>query len=175
VEGEDPAGILFFIESLKHNKNLLSLNVANNKLDEPIGKEFRHCLEKNTTIIDFEFGFNQFKLEDVRKIQEYLRRNKALYDKNHLIEWEERKTMRDENEALHKMYLQQNTVQEQHRMEEEAREIRTKEIDAMWKKMMDDQKIERERMIFQLAEAAQMRLQRNKKGRKGKKGKKSKK
>ena len=68
VEGDDPAGILFFIESLKNNTHLLSLNVANNKLDEGIGKEFRYCLEKNHTIIDFEFGFNQFKLEDVRKI-----------------------------------------------------------------------------------------------------------
>jgi len=126
---------------------LLSLNVANNKLNEKIGTEFRHCLEKNTTIIDFEFGFNQFRLEDVRKIQEYLRRNKAMYDANNLREWEERKSMRDENEALHKMYLKQNTVQEQHRMEEEAREIRTKEIDAMWKKLMEDEKIERDRMI----------------------------
>jgi len=83
----------------------------------------------------------------VRKIQEYLRRNKAMYDANNLREWEERKSMRDENEALHKMYLKQNTVQEQHRMEEEAREIRTKEIDAMWKKLMEDEKIERDRMI----------------------------
>ncbi len=66
-DGEDLAGIVQFINALQHNKSLISLNLANNKLEEPIDKEIRSMLEVNTTIIDFEFGFNSFRLPEVRK------------------------------------------------------------------------------------------------------------
>ena len=64
-DGEDLAGIVQFINALQHNKSLTSLNLANNKLEEPIDKEIRSMLEVNTTIIDFEFGFNMFRLQEV--------------------------------------------------------------------------------------------------------------
>jgi len=65
-DGEDLAGIVQFINALQHNKSLTSLNLANNKLEEPIDKEIRSMLEVNSTIIDFEFGFNMFRLQEVR-------------------------------------------------------------------------------------------------------------
>lgn len=52
-----------------------------------------------------------------------------MYDTERTREWTERKSMRDENEALSSMYLKQQTAAEQLRMEEEARELRSKEID----------------------------------------------
>ena len=64
-DGEDLAGIVQFINALQHNKSLTSLNLANNKLEEPIDKEIRSMLEVNSTIIDFEFGFNMFRLQEV--------------------------------------------------------------------------------------------------------------
>ena len=33
-DGDDTSGLIFFIEALKENKTLMSLNVANNKLDD---------------------------------------------------------------------------------------------------------------------------------------------
>ena len=57
-DGDDDTGLRFFIEQLKHNKSLLSLNVANNRLDEGIGKAFAEALAVNHSLIDFEFGFN---------------------------------------------------------------------------------------------------------------------
>jgi hypothetical protein len=57
-----------FIEGLRVNQSLLSLNVSNNQLGPEIGQQFRACLEKNHTLIDFEFGNNAFRLDDVRKI-----------------------------------------------------------------------------------------------------------
>lgn len=66
-------------------------------MDEECGSLFEEATRKNTTLIDFEFGFNNFKLEDVRKIQENLKRNKALYDAERLKEWKERKLMNDED------------------------------------------------------------------------------
>ena len=57
--------MIIFIEALKQNQSLISLNVGNNKLDGDLGKEFKHCLEVNKTLIDFEFGFNNFLLKDV--------------------------------------------------------------------------------------------------------------
>jgi hypothetical protein len=44
---------------------MISLNLANNKLEEPIDKEIRMMLEINTSIIDLEFGFNMFRLPEV--------------------------------------------------------------------------------------------------------------
>lgn len=99
-DNEDTKGMIILCEALKKNKSLISLNIANNKLDAEIGKEFKSVLEVNETLIDFEFGFNQFHLKEVRIIQEYLRRNKAKYDAARLREWKERKFMRGEDEAL---------------------------------------------------------------------------
>merc|ERR1712060_403356 len=93
------------------------------------------CLKINETLIDFEFGGNNFRLEDIRKIQDLLRRNKAKYDEDRLREWRERKQMSAEDTQLQKLYLEQDTRQEQVRMEEEAKDSRSREIDRIWKAM----------------------------------------
>lgn len=53
------------IASLEHNTTLLSLNLANNKLEGPIGSAMKAMLDKNHTLIDLEVGFNSFSLADV--------------------------------------------------------------------------------------------------------------
>jgi hypothetical protein len=60
----------------------------------------------------------------VRKIQDNLKRNKAMYDEERLREWRERKLMYDEDVRLKTLYLQEQSRKEQMRMEEEARELR---------------------------------------------------
>ena len=63
---EDTRGVQFyFIDALRTNKTLIALNVANNQLDESLGKDFKDMLEVNTTLIDFEISFNMFHLTDV--------------------------------------------------------------------------------------------------------------
>ena len=44
------------------------MNLANNNMDEKCGELFEEATRVNETLIDFEFGFNNFRLEDVRKI-----------------------------------------------------------------------------------------------------------
>lgn len=171
-DNTDSSGIMRFIDGLRVNNALLSLNVSNNQLGPEIGQQFRICLEKNHCLIDFEFANNSFKLEDVRKIQDYLRRNREKYEKARLAEWRERNTMREECDELEKYYLEEYTEEEQERMEEEAKDLREREIDEQWKKYMAEERIERENMMIQLAEAAAMRGARGKKkGKKGGKGK----
>jgi Ran GTPase-activating protein (RanGAP) involved in mRNA processing and transport len=104
-DGDDTSGLFAFIEALKSNKTLLSLNMANNRLDEGIGKAFEEALAVNYSLIDFEFGFNQFSVDTIRQLQFYLRRNKAIYDENQLREWNERRFMRGEDSALQQKYL----------------------------------------------------------------------
>jgi hypothetical protein len=65
-DGEDNLGITELVLGLQSNKSLLSLNLANNKLEAPIGAAIRAMLEINTTLIDLEVGFNLFALADVR-------------------------------------------------------------------------------------------------------------
>jgi hypothetical protein len=46
-------------------------------------------------------------LVQVRKIQDNLKRNKAMYDEERLREWRERKLMYDEDVRLKTLYLQE--------------------------------------------------------------------
>ena len=94
-------GVCDLAESLCHNNTLLSLNLANNMMDAGCAKKFRECIMSNFTLIDFDFSMNdKIELEDSRAIQDYLRRNKAMYDAERLKEWKERKLMRAEDEKL---------------------------------------------------------------------------
>ena len=170
---EDTSGVQhYLIDGLRSNTTLLSLNVANNQLDDTLGRDFKDALEVNETLIDLEIGFNNFQLTEIREIQRLLLRNNKAYDENRLREWKERKLMLEEDEKLHGLYLKQETAQEQGRMEEEARDHRTKEIDATWKKYLAEAKNEKEQLILQLMEAAQLRSTGKKKGKRGGKKKK---
>ncbi len=121
-------------------------------------------------MIDFEFGNNNFKLEDVRKIQEHLIRNRNAFDKARLEEWRERKQMRGELESLEKLYLKQQTAEQEKQMEEDNRMLKEREIEENWKKYVAEQRIEKEQVITMLEDAAGMRGKKGK-GKRGKGGK----
>lgn len=133
--------------ALQDNKSLLSLNLANNKLEQPIGYAIRKLLETNFTLIDLEIGFNNFALGDVREIQKALKRNKEMYDAERLKEWKERKLMRDEDERLHALYLKEQSKKEEVRMETETKELREAQIEEKWKKYLIESAIEKEMQI----------------------------
>jgi hypothetical protein len=109
---------------MQMNKTLLSLNLANCQMDERCGAKWMETTRINWDLIDFEFGFNKFTLEQVRTIQDNLRRNKRKYDEDRLREWRERKLMNEEDIRLKNLYLEEQARKEQERMEEEARELR---------------------------------------------------
>jgi hypothetical protein len=79
-DGQDFKGIYELVEFLDHNTTLLSLNLANNQMDEECGRMFREKMETNLTLIDFDFSMNNFSPSDSRAIQDYLVRNKAIFD-----------------------------------------------------------------------------------------------
>lgn len=76
--------LFHFIDSMQKNKTLLSLNLANCQMDESCGKKWVSTTQVNSDLIDFEFGFNKFTLEQIRSIQDNLRRNKRMYDEARL-------------------------------------------------------------------------------------------
>jgi hypothetical protein len=139
-------------------------------MDEEIGRMFREKMETNYTLIDFDFSMNNFSQADSRAIQDCLIRNKKLYDEARLKEWNERKLMREDDEKMKELCLQEQSKKEQSRMEEEAREIREAELNEKWKKYMLENEIEKQQLIQQLQEAAILRQSKGKK----KKGKKKK-
>ena len=65
-DGDENLGLIDLISALETNKSLISLNLGNNKLEQPVGVHIRSMLERNTTLIDLEIGFNNFTLADVR-------------------------------------------------------------------------------------------------------------
>jgi hypothetical protein len=144
-------------------------------MDERCGAKWMDTTRINWDLIDFEFGFNKFTLEQARTIQDNLRRNKRKYDEDRLREWRERKLMNDEDIRLKNLYLEEQAMKEQERMEEEARELREHEIDEQWRKHLLDSEIEKQQLIQQLEEAAKMRAEKGKKKKKGGMGGKKKK
>ena len=121
----------------------------------------------NQDLIDFEFGFNKFSLEQIRTIQDNLRRNKRKHDEDRLREWRERKLMNDEDVRLKNLFMEEQSRKQQELMEEEARELREHEIDEQWRKHLLDSDIEKQQLIQQLEEAAKMRAEKGKKKKKG--------
>ena len=93
---------------------------------------FAEKLQNNFTLIDLDFSSNNFTMEDSRQIQEYLKRNKAIFDAERVKEWKERKFMRGEDENLRKLYMGENANKLQDIIEEEAREIREAELNEKW-------------------------------------------
>jgi len=174
-EGEDVSGLPDLLKALEGNTCLLSLNLANNKLENAIGGQIRRMLDRNHTIIDLEIGFNNFTLEDTYAIQNSLIRNKAMYDAERLKEWRERKLMKNEDERLHALYLKEQSKHEEKRMENETRELREAQIDAKFKKYLQDSAVEKEMVIQQLVELAEIRGSKGKKKKRGGGGKKKKK
>ena len=86
-------------------------------------------------------------MEQIRTIQDNLRRNKKKYDEDRLREWRERKLMQDEDVRLKELYIQEQAMKELERMEEEDRENREAEIDEQWRKHLLDSEIEKQQLI----------------------------
>lgn len=107
IEGGDTTGVIEMFKFLHVNTTLLSLNLANNGMNEICGDELNQALAKNDTLIDLDYAMNTFNLEDSREIQDKLKKNKAKYDEERVREWKERKAMRYEDEKLKEMFLQQ--------------------------------------------------------------------
>ena len=68
VDGNDPSGVTIFIEFMLYNKTLISLNIANNSLNENNWNDLNDKLAKNDTIIDLDYSMNQINLDDSREI-----------------------------------------------------------------------------------------------------------
>jgi len=63
------SGVANMMDFLDHNTTLLSLNLANNQIDQKCGAIFVEKLKNNFTLIDFDFSRNKdIKLEDSRQI-----------------------------------------------------------------------------------------------------------
>jgi hypothetical protein len=54
--GDDQWGLYDLAEFLPKNTTLLSLNLANNQIDEKSGAIFKEKLDQNDTLIDFDFS-----------------------------------------------------------------------------------------------------------------------
>ena len=61
-DSNDTVGMYEFIDFLSYNKTLLSLNIANNQLDEKIGEMFKDKLLTNDTLISLDFSRNDFTM-----------------------------------------------------------------------------------------------------------------
>ena len=96
---QDNAGVEAIAQMLKVNKTLLTLNLGNTGISEEGGNYLVDAMEQNTTLISLEITDNGLSVLQIRKIQEYLNRNKKAYDDERLREFKERKMMNEEDAA----------------------------------------------------------------------------
>jgi len=95
---KDKSGIVSIAEGIKKNRCLIALNLSNCGLDNDCGIILAEAMRENNIIVDFDYRGNDFSLEIIREINESLRRNKEIYDQERLLEWNERKYARKEDE-----------------------------------------------------------------------------
>lgn len=109
-------------------------------------------------------------LEQVRTIQENLKRNKAAYDGERFKEWKERKRMAEEERQIRILVTVEQKDEMMKEEAEMARIAREKARDAAWQEFLMEAELEKQRLIQRLEEAAKMRKNKPKKrGRRGKK------
>ena len=60
--------------------------------------------------------------------------NKKKLDAERLLEWRERKLMKENDEQLQALYLREHAKGEEVRMEQETKELREHQIEERWKK-----------------------------------------
>ena len=152
-----------FSDCLLTNKSLLHLNLANNGMNEECGERFVTNTGINTTLICFEFGFNQFLLEHTRTIQENLKRNKKAYDEERFKEWKERKRMNEEETTMKILVLSEQFEGISKYEAELSRISREEARDAAWKEFLMESELDKQRLIQRLEEAAKMRKTKPKK------------
>ena len=91
-------GMYEFFEFLDHNTTLLTLNIANNQLDEKCGKMLLEKMEINTTLTCLDFSSNNINITESLALQKIVQQNKKQHDEARKEEWVERKDMRSEDE-----------------------------------------------------------------------------
>lgn len=159
--------VKLFADSLITNKSLLHLNLSNNAMNAECGERFAKTTGINSTLICFEFEFNDFMLEHVKEIISNLKRNKAAYDEERFREWKERKRMAEEERAMRIITIAEQKDEIMKDEAEKSRIAREKARDAAWKEFLMESELEKQRLIQRLEEAAKMRKTRPKKKKRG--------
>ena len=146
-DSNDTVGMYEFIDFLTYNKTLLSLNIANNQLDEKIGEMFKEKLLTNDTLICLDFSRNDFTMLHSQEMQDHMKKNKAAYDAERMAEWKERCNMKGEDSHMRRLKLSENAVWTRDNMESDARAMREADLNAKWDKKMVEQAIEKQQLI----------------------------
>ena len=93
----DYSGISRLSNMLKTNRTLLILNLARTGIDRDGAIDLLEAMEINTTLISMDLSENDLSVRDIRQINDYLKRNKKMYDEERLREFRERKMMNEED------------------------------------------------------------------------------
>ncbi|SBS97844.1 hypothetical protein, conserved [Plasmodium ovale curtisi] len=90
-----------FFDSIKNNKAIKMLNLANTNMNKNNGDALCHLLETNKAIIEMNFEDNYFTCDQNCRIIEYLIRNKNTWIKQAEVEKEENDKMEKEESYMH--------------------------------------------------------------------------
>lgn len=96
----DDSGIQSLFEGLKKNKTLLFLNLSSTNLDQNCGSYIINTLRQNQSLIMIHLQGNRLSHETMKQIQDLLISNRQKFEKERILETEERKNLRSEMEAM---------------------------------------------------------------------------
>ncbi|KRW99164.1 hypothetical protein PPERSA_07407 [Pseudocohnilembus persalinus] len=166
--GRDTQSFIELCRALEQNNTLLSLNLTNNNLNAECGDALERLLEKNTTLIMVDVDQNKdLNIQQVRNIQEYLRRNKRAYDDERYKEFIERKKMWNELNISKDLQIQKQSKQLLQMNLNTRIETKKEEMQSKWDRELEILERLKLKDIAKLEKASKLK----KKKRKGKKKK----
>ncbi|CAD8052356.1 unnamed protein product [Paramecium sonneborni] len=153
----DYSGIQTMYKALQKNDTLLELNLCNCKLDEKCGDFISAALRNNTSLICLDITENpKMSLNDVRKCQDYLIRNKKIYDDERYREFQERQRIRNEDQtSTIQMQDKEKAITAQEGIEQRMN-ARRFELEQQWKEELDKEVKLKEKTVHNLMKQAKL-------------------
>ncbi|CAD8043508.1 unnamed protein product [Paramecium primaurelia] len=153
----DYSGIYALCEAIEKNDTLLQLNLCNCKLDEKCGEALANALRDNTSLICLDITENpKMNLNDVRKCQDYLIRNKKIYDDERYREFQERQRIRNEDQtSTIQMQDKEKAITAQEGIEQRMN-ARRLELEQQWKEELEKEAKIKEKTVHNLMKQAKL-------------------
>merc|ERR1711904_479593 len=173
ASGNDQTGVIALANALRANKSLRVLLLGKNHITQQGGEHFVKAIEQNDTITMLDLTGNELGVEQLRKIDEVIKKNREKLSELRRAERRERFTLYNEEFKCRQHDMQVEAARLELEAREERRLNRMKAKFEEWREMCEAEAQKEVEDLETLTTEAQERKEAGSK-KKGKKGKKKK-
>jgi len=173
ASGNDQTGVIALAHALRANKSLRVLLLGKNHITQQGGEHFVRAIEQNDTITMLDLSGNELGVEQLRRIDEVIKKNREKLSELRRAERRERFTLYNEEFKCRQHDMQVEAARLELEAREERRLNRMKAKFEDWREMCEAEAQKEAEDLETLTVEAQERREAGAK-KKGKKGKKKK-